>query len=177
MKVPTGNYSKTKRGIVEQRSTADLVDAYRDSGRIQSCNVQFRQLGRKKAFSGPIRTIKTFEDNVVVKRILSEPGGGQILVIDGGGSLRTALVGDVIAALAVTSGWAGIVIHGAVRDATALMEMEIGIRALGTNPWRSDRNGFGSVDVPLRFGDAAFQPGQWVYSDEDGLLVATGELG
>jgi regulator of ribonuclease activity A len=69
------------------------------------------------------------------------------------------------------------VIHGAVRDATALMEMEIGIKALGTNPWRSDRNGFGSVDVPLRFGDAAFQPGQWVYSDEDGLLVATGELG
>jgi regulator of ribonuclease activity A len=162
--------------MMDQKTTADLVDRYRDSGRIQSCDIQFRQLGGRTSFSGAIRTIKTWEDNALVRRVLSEPGGGQVLVVDGGGSLRTALVGDKIAALAVSNGWAGLVLFGAVRDVAALKQMELGIKALGSNPWTSSKHGFGSIDVPLRFGNATFVPKQWVYSDEDGLLVAVDQL-
>jgi regulator of ribonuclease activity A len=162
---------------MDQKSTADLVDLYRDSGRIQSCDIQFQQVGGRRNFSGVIRTIKTWEDNALVRRVLSEPGNGQVLVVDGGGSLRTALVGDKIAALALTNGWAGLVLFGAVRDVAALKQMDLGIKALGSNPWTSGKNGFGSVDVPLRFGNATFAPQQWIYSDDDGLLVAADQLG
>lgn len=138
--------------------------------------MQFLQLGKRAVFNGPIRTVKTSEDNELIKRVLSEPGKGQVLVIDGGGSLRTALVGDRLAALAAANGWAGLVVVGAVRDVAALKEIDIGIKALGSNPWKSSKNGFGLVDVPLHFGNASFQPGQWLYSDQDGLLISKDEL-
>jgi regulator of ribonuclease activity A len=108
--------------------------------------------------------------------VLSETGRGQVLVIDGGGSLRAALVGDRIAAMAATNGWAGLVIFGAVRDLALLKQIDIGIKALGSNPWKSNKNGFGLLDVPLRFGNASFVPGDWLYSDDDGLLVAQNQL-
>ncbi|HVA38192.1 MAG TPA: ribonuclease E activity regulator RraA [Candidatus Dormibacteraeota bacterium] len=159
-----------------QPATADLVDAYRESGRVQSCEIQFRHFGRRARFSGPIQTVRVFEDNVLVKRVLSTPGEGSVLVVDGGGSLRSALVGDVMAGLAVENGWAGLVVWGAVRDVAALERLEIGIKALGSNPWTSMKVGAGVVGVTLRFGNATFAPGHWLYADEDGVLVADGEL-
>jgi regulator of ribonuclease activity A len=162
--------------LTRERATADLVDAYRDSGRIVSCAVQFRQFGKRTHFAGPIRTIATREDNALIKQLAGEPGNGNVLVVDGGGSLRTALVGDKIAGLAAANGWAGLVLFGAIRDANALRTIDIGIKALGTNPWTSAKAGLGSIDIPVTIGDTTFAPGAWLYSDEDGILVADGEL-
>jgi regulator of ribonuclease activity A len=156
--------------------TCDIVDAHKTSGRIQSCSVQFTQLGARKSFAGPIRTIKCHEDNALIKKTLSTPGNGAVLVVDGGGSLRTALVGDVIAGLAVSNGWAGLVLYGAVRDTEALKTLAIGIKALGSNPWTSGKDGAGQLDIELRFGDVTFKPGAWLYSDGDGIIVADGKL-
>jgi regulator of ribonuclease activity A len=154
--------------------TADLVDAH--GAAVRSCAAQFRQFGGRSSFHGPIRTVKTFEDNALVKQTLSTAGGGAVLVIDGEASLRYALVGDIIGALAQKNGWAGLVIWGAVRDTVALATLDIGIKALGSNPCRSSKNGTGQLDVPVSFGDVEFRPGFWLYSDEDGILVADGRL-
>ena len=107
--------------------TADLVDAH--LGSVQSCGVQFRDLGGRTAFSGRIRTLRVYEDNALVRRVLEQPGAGSVLVIDGGGSLRTALVGDLIAELARSNGWSGLIVHGAVRDVATLRTLAIGIKA------------------------------------------------
>jgi regulator of ribonuclease activity A len=162
--------------VSSERFTADLVDLYRATGRISSCETVFRNFGGCTRFSGAIRTIATFEDNAIVKRVLGEPGNGNVLVIDGRGSLRTALVGDVIAGLAAANGWAGLVVHGAVRDVAALRELPIGIKALGSNPWTSGKTGSGTIDGAVAFGSVVFEPGAWLYSDEDGVLVAQGKL-
>jgi regulator of ribonuclease activity A len=154
--------------------TADLVDAHADA--VQSCAAQFRQFGGRTSFAGPVRTVKTLEDNALVKQTLSGAGDGAVLVIDGEASLRCALVGDVIAGLAQTNGWSGLVIFGAVRDTVALAALDIGIKALGANPWRSSKRGTGQVDVPVSFGGIEFRPGAWLYSDEDGILVAAHRL-
>lgn len=159
-----------------EQPTADLEDAYRDSGRIRSCETQFRQFGGRKRFSGPIRTVKVFEDNALVRRVLGEPGGGGVLVVDGGGSLRAALMGDAIGALAVTNGWSGVVVFGAVRDVEVLAGLELGVKALGSNPWKSAKTGAGSIDADVYFGNVKFAPGAFLYSDDDGILVADGEL-
>ena len=155
-------------------ATADLVDAHSDV--VQSCEAQFRQYGGRVRFHGPIRTIKATEDNALVKQTLATAGDGAVLVIDGGASLRSALVGDLMAALAQNNGWAGLVIWGAVRDTVALGELDIGIKALGSNPWRSSKNGTGQIDVPVSFGGVEFRPGSWLYSDEDGILVSSRRL-
>jgi regulator of ribonuclease activity A len=153
-----------------------LVDRYRPGGRIRSCETAFLQFGGRTNFSGAIRTIRTFEDNAIVKRVLGEPGHGNVLVIDGGASLRTALVGDVIAGLAVANGWAGLIVNGAVRDVAALRALPLGIKALGSNPWTSGKTGSGSIDALVSFGNVTFVPGAWLYSDEDGVIVAESEL-
>ncbi|AHJ67045.1 S-adenosylmethionine:2-demethylmenaquinone methyltransferase [Granulibacter bethesdensis] len=153
-------------------ATADLVDAYQD--RLGSCFIQFASYGGQARFSGPVRTIRTYEDNALIKATLSSPGQGAVLVIEGGGSLRSALVGDVIAGLAVTNGWVGIVAWGVVRDSVALKTLPIGIKALGTNPWKSGKAGSGVLDEPVSFGGVTFATGDWVYADEDGLLVSPG---
>ncbi|MDB6126386.1 MAG: rraA [Verrucomicrobia bacterium] len=155
-------------------ATADLMD--RDEPSLQSCSVQFRQFGAKQHFHGQIRTISTREDNALVKQVLSTPGNGAVLVVDGGGSLRTALVGDVIADLAFTNGWGGLILHGAVRDAAALGNIEIGIKALGTNPRKSAKKATGSVDVAVTFGDVTFTPGHWLYADNDGVVTSAQRL-
>ena len=155
-------------------STADLVDAHESA--LRSCETQFRQFGGRPAFAGPVRTAKVFEDNALIKQVLSGPGAGAVLVIDGGASLRCALVGDVIAGLGEKNGWAGLVIWGAVRDTLALGELDIGIKALGSNPWRSSKRGVGELDVPVRFGGVEFRPGDWPYSDPDGIVVSARQL-
>jgi regulator of ribonuclease activity A len=154
--------------------TADLVDAHGDV--VRSCEAQFRQYGGRVRFHGPIRTIKSTEDNALVKQILATAGDGAVLVIDGGASLRSAMVGDLIAASAQKNGWAGLVIWGAVRDTVALGSLDIGIKALGSNPWKSSKNGTGQIDVPVSFGGVEFRPGSWLYSDEDGILVSSRRL-
>jgi regulator of ribonuclease activity A len=151
------------------RPTADLVD---DIGPdVQSCDVQFRQFGGRTQFAGPISTVRCLQDNALLKSVLSRPGEGGVLVIDGEGSLHTALVGDVIAELARSNGWAGLVVHGAVRDAAALRELDLGIKALGTNPRKSNKTGAGERDVAVSFGGVTFVPGDIAYSDDDGIVV------
>jgi regulator of ribonuclease activity A len=154
--------------------TTDLSDAHEPT--LDSCELQFRQYGGRRRFAGPIRTVKCYEDNVLVKRTLSEPGHGHVLVVDGAGSLRVALVGDVLAGMGQKNGWAGIVVRGAVRDTEALAALDLGVKALGSNPRRSGKAGAGVVDVPVAFGGVVFRPGAWLYSDDDGILVAPERL-
>ena len=155
-------------------TTADLIDDHGDT--LRSCSTQFRQLGGRARFHGPVRTVKCHEDNGLVKKILNSPGDGAVLVVDGGGSLRSALMGDMIAESAVANGWAGVVIHGAVRDTVALAGLDLGVKALGSNPRKSVKDGAGLVDTPVTFGDVAFVPGEWLYSDEDGIVVNATEI-
>ncbi|MGI9125821.1 MAG: ribonuclease E activity regulator RraA [Mycobacterium sp.] len=151
------------------RPTADLVD---DIGAdVRSCDLQFQQFGGRTQFAGPIVTVRCFQDNALLKSILSEPGDGRVLVIDGDGSLHTALVGDVIAELGRASGWAGLVINGAVRDAATLRTIDIGIKALGTNPRKSAKTGAGERDIVVTLGGVEFRPGDVAFSDEDGIVV------
>ncbi len=151
------------------RPTADLVDEIGDG--VRSCDLQFRQFGGLAEFAGPITTVRCHQDNALLKSVLSEPGNGRVLVVDGGGSLHTALVGDVIAELARANGWAGLLIHGAVRDAATLRTLQIGIKALGTNPRKSSKTGSGERDVVIVLGGVEFRPGEIAFSDDDGVVV------
>ena len=154
---------------VSFRPTADLVD---DIGPdVRSCDTQFRQFGGRTEFAGPIVTVRCFQDNALLKSVLSEPGAGRVLVVDGDGSLHTALVGDVIAELGRAGGWAGLIINGAVRDAATLRTLDIGIKALGTNPRKSTKTGAGDRDVVVSLGGVDFRPGDLAYSDDDGIVV------
>lgn len=150
-------------------ATADLMDE-RDA-ELESCELQLRQFGARRAFAGRVRTVRCREDNVLLRRTLEQPGAGQVLVVDGGGSLRTALLGDVIAGLAAGNGWEGVVINGAVRDTAALAAIDLGIKALGSQPRRSAKLGAGEADVAVTFGGATFRPGAELWSDEDGIVV------
>jgi regulator of ribonuclease activity A len=149
--------------------TADLLDAHGDAAAV--CALDLRQYGGVRAFAGEIATIRCHEDNVLVRRRVSEPGGGRVLVVDGGGSTRLALVGDNIAGIARDSGWAGLVIFGAVRDAATLATLAIGVRALATHPRASRKDGGGQVDVPVSFGGVTFRPGAYLAADDDGVVV------
>ena len=135
------------------------------------CETQLRSFGAVAAFSGRIATVRCFEDNVLVKRRVAEPGEGRVLVVDGGGSFRCALVGDNVAGTALASGWAGLVLNACVRDVAALSELQIGIKALGTCPRPSGKSGEGETDVPLMFGNATFAPGAMLHADDDGIVV------
>jgi len=150
-------------------STSDLWDAHPDTAIV--CELQLRQYGGVTAFSGEIATVRCFEDNVLVKQRAGEPGNGRVLVVDAGGSLRCALVGDNVAGLALENGWAGIVLNGCVRDVEELAGLAIGIKALGSNPRPSRKEGAGELDVPVSFGGATFTPGAMLHSDADGILV------
>lgn len=155
-------------------ATADLCDQHETDTR--SCETQFRQFGGRRAFHGRIATVRCFEENVLVKRVLSEPGNGGVLVVDGGGSLGAALIGDIIAGIALSNGWSGIIVHGAVRDVAALGRLEIGLKALGSNPRKSAKTGAGEVGTPVTFGGTTFEPGHWLYSDDDGVVVSPFEF-
>ena len=153
----------------EHLNTADLYDERGED--LESISVQFQNFGGESHFSGPARTIRCFEDNALVKTVLATPGEGAVLVVDGQGSLRTALMGDLIAASAVANGWAGVIINGAVRDREALATLPLGIKALGSNPKKSAKTGVGEVDVEIVIDHVRIQPGVMVYSDPDGILV------
>ncbi len=150
-------------------ATADLDDQY--GAELRVCDVQFRQYGGQRVFTGPVRTVSCHEDNGLLRDLVRAPGAGCVLVVDGGGSLHAALVGDVLAGAATENGWAGLVIHGAVRDSAALAGLGLGIKALGTNPRKSAKTGAGAVNVPVTFGGVTFQPGDVLHADDDGIAL------
>ena len=149
--------------------TADLVDEIGED--VRSCDTQFRNFGGHTDFCGPVTTVRCFQDNALLKSILSEPNPGGVLVIDGDASVHTALVGDLIAELARSNGWVGIIANGAIRDAKTIGTMDIGVKALGTNPRKSTQTGSGEKNVPVEIGGVTFNPGEIVYSDHDGVVV------
>jgi regulator of ribonuclease activity A len=148
-------------------STADLSDEHPDVA--QACG-GFSQYGGRRWFAGPVATVRCHEDTRLARAALSEPGDGRVLVVDGGGSLRRALLGDVSAGLAVANGWAGVVIHGAIRDARTLRHMDLGVAALGTCPARGGATGAGERDIAVTVGGALIAPGGYLVADEDGLI-------
>jgi regulator of ribonuclease activity A len=157
------------------KGTADLCDEHGDL--VQVCEPVFHLFGGRKAFHGPISTVRCFEDNSRVREAVEGPGEGRVLIVDGGGSRRRALLGDKLGEAAVSNGWSGIVIHGCIRDSAEIGRMDLGIRALGTIPLRSEKRGEGERDVPVRFAGVTFRPGEFVYVDEDGVIVAPRKIG
>jgi regulator of ribonuclease activity A len=166
-----GDFTITLRESVDDGvpRTTDLLDA--DPEAYDVCELPLPQFGGVRRFSGRVRTVRCHEDNVLARRVLETPGHGQVLVLDGGGSTRTALLGDQVAGLAAANGWAGIIVNGCVRDVEALARVPLGIRALGLSPRRSGKAGTGVSDVPVQFGRATFRPGATVVSDDDGVIV------
>ena len=150
-------------------ATADLVDEIGPD--VRSCDTQFTQYGGNREFVGTVTTVRCFQDNALLKSILGEKNPGGVLVIDGDASVHTALVGDLIAELARSNGWVGIIANGAIRDAKTIGGMEIGVKALGTNPRKSTKSGAGERDVPVELGGITFNPGDTVYSDDDGIVA------
>lgn len=161
-------------------STCDLCDANENliaEGALAVLPPVFRSLGKRAAFAGQAATLKVFEDNVLVRTALETPGNGRVLVVDGGGSLRCALVGGNLGVLAEKNGWAGIVVHGCVRDSAELNACDVGIRALALHPQRSVRKGAGDKELQVVIAGVAVRPGDWIYADADGVLVAKTALG
>lgn len=150
--------------------TADLHDEYGDKFKL--AEPIFRFWGKKKSFSGQIHTVRVFEDNVLVKKALQEIPEGSVLVVDGGGSLKCALMGDNLAEIAVSRNLAGVIINGAIRDSAQINEMNIGVFALGTNPIKSIKQGKGDENVPVQFAGVNWIPGHYVYADSDGILIS-----
>ena len=152
------------------RPTTDLYDDNVEI--VRTCSTQFRDFGALRSFSGPVRTLRCRNDNQLLRTLLGEQGDGAVLVVDGDGSTEVALLGDMLAARGARNGWSGIVIHGAVRDSLDLAKIEIGIKALGVNPAKSAKTGAGEIDIPITFGGATFEPGNWIYCDQDGVLAS-----
>ena len=159
-------------------ATCDLCDAHKadTSGNFRVLPPVFRDFGGAKAFSGPVVTVKCFEDNSLVKSALESTGDGRVLVVDGGGSLRRALVGGNIGAAAARNGWAGVVIDGCVRDVAELAEAQVGIKALAPVPLPTERRGEGQRDVLVQIQGVAVRPGDWLYADADGIVVSATPL-
>lgn len=154
--------------------TADLCDDYAE--RLQICEPGFLAFGGRVRFSGRVSTIKCFEDNSRVREAVGEPGEGRVLVVDAGGSMRCAMLGDMLAAKAVENGWSGVIMYGLIRDSADIAEMDLGVRALGTHPLKSVKQGIGERDVPVRFAGVSFVPGSHVYADEDGIVCSDESL-
>lgn len=154
--------------------TPDLCDAFEaELGRsVRVVAPMFQRYGGRTNFSGQIVTLKLFEDNSLVREALGEPGSGKVLVVDGGGSLRCALLGDQLALLAKKNGWEGVVVYGCIRDSGDINRLDLGVRALATHPQKSVKKGIGDRDAAITFGGVTFTPGEYLYADEDGILVS-----
>ena len=154
-------------------TTPDLCDRFPD---VQVAEPVFRGYGRNIAFAGQAVTVKCFEDNSRVRELAATPGEGRVLVVDGGGSLRRALLGDQIAANAVKHGWSGFLIFGCVRDVDALAALPLGVRALASHPMKTEKRGLGEVNVPVVFAGLSITPGDWIYADANGVIAANTRL-
>jgi regulator of ribonuclease activity A len=152
-------------------NTTDLCDDFISELKIAK-PIGFKDFGNKKSFYGKIVTVKVFENNPLVRQTLSENGAGKVLVVDGGGSDKYALMGDNIAELAKNNSWAGIVIFGAIRDSKAISKLDIGVKALYLNPQKSGKNNVGELNVKVTFADIDFLPDEYIYCDEDGIVVS-----
>lgn len=152
------------------RKTADLVDGHDD--KLTFCDYPLTKFGQAEGFEGEIVTLKTFEDNSLLREILQQPGNGRVLVVDGGASTRVAIVGDRIAALAMNNGWAGLVLNGSIRDSVDIDAMDYAVFAVGTSPKKSTKTRAAVKDVAVTFGDVTFVPGHYLYADADGILVS-----
>ncbi len=150
--------------------TTDLCDRYDD--RVQVLSPLFHDYGGRRQWHGRIATVKVFEDNSLVREALEEAGEGRVLVVDGGGSMRCALLGDRMAVLALENGWAGVLVYGCVRDSAELSAIPLGVKALNTHPLRSVKKGVGEREVSVTFGGITFSAGQWLCADEDGIIVS-----
>ena len=151
-------------------STPDLCDA--NEGAVRVLQPMLQNFGGISSFHGEVVTVKCFEDNSMVKEQAATPGKGRVMVVDGGGSRRHALLGDMIAANALENGWAGFVIYGSIRDVDVIAELELGVQALGAVPVKTEKRGIGDLNVPVRFGGVTFRPGDWVYADNNGVIVS-----
>ncbi|UCH54249.1 MAG: ribonuclease E activity regulator RraA [Pseudomonadota bacterium] len=154
--------------------TADLCDQYSD--RLQIASPGLLDFGGRLGFSGEIVTLKLFEDNSLVRELLGTKGAGKVLVVDGGGSMRCALLGDMLAGKAVENGWSGLVINGCIRDALEIAILPLGVKALGTHPQKSEKKGTGERNIPVSFSQVTFRTGHYLYADRDGLVVAAERL-
>ncbi|XP_057737470.1 putative 4-hydroxy-4-methyl-2-oxoglutarate aldolase 3 isoform X1 [Arachis stenosperma] len=160
-------------------ATAEICDTnatHITSGDLRVLHPVFQVYGQARAFSGPIVTLKVFEDNVIVRAMLETKGEGRVLVIDGGGSMRCALVGGNLGQLAQSNGWAGIVVNGCIRDVDEINACDIGVRALSSHPLKSNKKGTGDKHVPIYVGGAFIRDGEWLYADSDGIIVSKFEL-
>ena len=157
-------------------TTCDLADTHGDDARVLPLTL--RHYGGSRRFTGPVTTVKCFEDNSRVKDLVETPGDGRVLVVDAGGSTRYALLGDNLAGTAQQNGWAGIVIHGCVRDTAALASLPLGIMAVGSTPRRSLKNGEGQIGIPIEIGPVHCVSGDVLFADDDGaILIADSLLG
>lgn len=155
-------------------STPDLCDRFGD--RVQVAEPRFRDYGGSVAFAGVIETLRVFEDNALVRQVLETEGRARVLVVDGGGSVRSALVGGNLAALAARNGWRGIVVHGAVRDSAELAAASTGLKALALSPRKSGKVGSGERGVAVSFAGVTFEPGHYLWADADGIVTAERDL-
>lgn len=158
----------------EEFATADLYDANED--KVQVALPMFADFGGRLTFSGPLSTVKVHEDNTLVRQALEEQGKGRVLVVDGGESLRCALVGDMLAELGRDNGWNGIIVSGCIRDSAVIAGIDIGVKAIGTNPRKSLKLNAGQRDIPVSFAGVTFTPGEYLYADEDGILLSKAAL-
>lgn len=162
---PTKNHGGMMKDI-----TPDLCDQYESQVRLLDLPLQ--NFGMRSAFWGQIVTVRCYHDNSKVKEVLSQPGQGKVLVVDGHGSCQKALMGDQVAILAIENGWEGVIIYGAVRDVVAMSQMELGVKALGTSPFRPEKRGAGEVNVTLTVQKQMVLPGDYLYADWNGILLS-----
>jgi regulator of ribonuclease activity A len=156
-------------------SVPDICDDFLDEIRV--LDPVFRDFGARRRFHGPIVTVKCFEDNSLVRDLVQSDGRGRVLVVDGGGSTRRALLGDQLAASAAQNGWQGLLIYGCVRDVEILETIDLGIKALNSIPVKTDKRGEGQLDLPVHFAGAQIVPGEHLYADVNGVVVAVRDLG
>jgi regulator of ribonuclease activity A len=154
--------------------TTDICDQYSDRVRIAA--PIFTDYGGRRMFEGSVATVKVFEDNSLVRQALEGQGEGRVLVVDGGGSMRCALLGDQLAELGHRNGWSGIVVYGCIRDSADIAGIDLGVKALLTHPLKSVKKNIGDHEVPVTFAGITIQPGDYLYADEDGIVVADAAL-
>ncbi|KAG6736788.1 hypothetical protein POTOM_060318 [Populus tomentosa] len=160
-------------------TTAEVCDTNPQlivSGELRALQPIFQIYGRRQVFSGPVVTLKAFEDNVLIREFLEEKGSGRVLVVDGGGSLRCAILGGNPVVQAQNNGWAGIVVNGCIRDADEINGCDIGVRALGSHPMKANKKGIGEKHVSITIGGTRISDGEWLYADTDGILISRTEL-
>lgn len=154
---------------MSQYVTPDLCDAYPE---VEVLEPLFSNYGGRESFGGEIVTIKCFEDNSLVKENVDKPGKGKVMVVDGGGSTRNALLGDMLAEKAAKNGWEGIIVYGCIRDVDVIMQTDLGVQALGTHPRKTDKKGIGEMNVVVKFAGVTIKPGMYAYADNNGIIIS-----